>query len=187
MAGCPRERDRTPSSDGNSQHHIGVLEKDAPLAVGVNATAFGGLRPALTPAPRRRAPSCRTPLRELPGQRKREPLDRPAPSCTADRGSVDDAALARFGAPFGRLIRRAEPSADCSGRRTAGTIWAARGNKHSAVRVRRSASMTRPIWAPWAARGSPPSGPPLSCRDRDRDGCPLRASGFLGDMNSGQR
>jgi len=37
MAGCPRERDRTHSSDGNSQHHIGVLEQDATLAAGVNA------------------------------------------------------------------------------------------------------------------------------------------------------
>ena len=43
MAGCPRERDRTPSSDGNSQHHIGVLEEDAPLAVGVNAKPSAGI------------------------------------------------------------------------------------------------------------------------------------------------
>jgi hypothetical protein len=43
MAGCPRERDRTQCSDGNSQHHIGVLEEDAPLAVGVNAKPSAGI------------------------------------------------------------------------------------------------------------------------------------------------
>ena len=43
MAGCPRERDRTHSSDGNSQHHIGVLEQDAPLAAGVNAKPSAGI------------------------------------------------------------------------------------------------------------------------------------------------
>ena len=43
MAGCPRERDRTHSSDGNSQHHIGVLEQDAPLSAGVNVKPSAGI------------------------------------------------------------------------------------------------------------------------------------------------
>ena len=40
---------------------IGVLVQDAPLAASINATALGGLRPTLTPAPHRRAPSCGAP------------------------------------------------------------------------------------------------------------------------------
>src|SRR5664280_1164375 len=37
--------------------------------------------------------------------------------------------LARYGAPFGGLIRRAGPSAGCSGGRTDGTISTARGEQ----------------------------------------------------------
>ena len=84
MAGCPRERDRTQSSDENSQHHIGVLVQDAPLGAGVNVTAFGGRPPdTLTPVPWWRALSCRTPLCELPGHERKGLLTGPAPSCTA--------------------------------------------------------------------------------------------------------
>ena len=84
MAGCPRERDRTPSSDGNSQHHIGVLEEDAPLAAGVNATAFGGHRPTLTPTSRWRAPSCRTPMGESGTIDRKRLLIRPRPFMYGD-------------------------------------------------------------------------------------------------------
>jgi hypothetical protein len=79
MAGCPRERDRTHSGDGNSQHHRGVLKEDAPLAAGVNATAFGGHRPTLTPTSSWRASSCTTPMAQSGTIDRKRPLIRLRP------------------------------------------------------------------------------------------------------------
>jgi hypothetical protein len=43
MLGLAKEKPRKRRSDGNSQHHIGVLEQDAPLAAGVNAKPSAGI------------------------------------------------------------------------------------------------------------------------------------------------
>jgi hypothetical protein len=98
MAGCPRERDRTHSSDGNSQHHRGVLEEDAPLAAGVKRQAFGGHRPTLTPTSRRRALSCRTPMGGSGTINRKRLLIRPRPFMYGDRGqAVGSSASVKIG------------------------------------------------------------------------------------------
>jgi hypothetical protein len=45
-------------------------------------------------------------------------------------GSVNDDSLARHGAPFQRLSRQADPSVDCSGRRTDESFSTLAGSKH---------------------------------------------------------
>ena len=62
MAGCPREGDRT-RSDGNSQHHIGVLEQDAPLAT-ASTSSLRRASPDVDPGVSLRALSYRTPMSE---------------------------------------------------------------------------------------------------------------------------
>ena len=49
MAGRPRAHDRAQNRDGKPQHHIGVVSQIAPLAAGVNATAFRRALPDVDP------------------------------------------------------------------------------------------------------------------------------------------